>query len=504
MRIFSPRSGVVLFLLLTMNFPLTGQPKTLTILHTNDMHAGYLAHEATWVQATPKPLVGGFKELAWTIDSVRKTVHPSILLDAGDVMTGTPISDFRYQNVTGGALVVMMNTIGYDAWTYGNHDLDISQENLRSLISLAKFPTIDANVSDSGGSLTHITSPWMIIEREGMKIGIIGVMSRDLFQLTNTNNLKGLAVQTPATLVQSLIDSLVPKTDLIIALTHEGVDQDSLLAASTHGLNVIIGGHSHTRLRTPLRVNDVAICQAGANCENLGRITVTVEHHKLLSVDGQLLQLWARHQNEPTVVSALVDEVQHSLEKDFQAVIGTLSVDWKRDGKGESNIGDFIADAIREEGHAAVAVTNSSGIRKDLNAGPVRKNDLFEVMPFRNVLCTFLVTGKELRGLALRHATDLAGGKAPLQFSGLTVTWKRDGGSAVVVSAKIDGKEITDDQQIRFATSDFIVNQGEKYLGFLPKSVEYTSSTVYAALVEKVNRDKTINSRIENRFEEIH
>jgi 5'-nucleotidase/UDP-sugar diphosphatase len=504
MRTFTCLAVAVVLLLLLSQLPLAAQQKTLTILHTNDMHAGYLAHEATWSQSTPKPLVGGFKELAWTIDSLRKSLHTTLLLDAGDVMTGTPISDYRYQNVAGGALIAMMNAIGYDAWTYGNHDLDISQENLRGLIGLAKFPTLDANVADSSGNLPRMTAPSLIITRDSIKIGIIGVMSRDLFQLTNTNNLKGLAVRTPATTIQSLIDSLTPKTDLLIALTHEGVDQDSLLAEATHGLNIIIGGHSHTRLRKPLRINNVIVCQAGANCENLGEITLTVENHTIISANGQLIQLWARHQSAPTVVSALVDEVQQSLEKEFQTAIGTLTVDWKRDGKAESNIGDFIADAIREEGHAGVAVTNSSGIRKDFNAGPIRKNDLFEIMPFRNVLCTFMVSGKELRALVLRHAGDLAAGKSSLQFSGLKVTWKRDGGAAVIVSLQIQGKDVTDDQQILFATSDFVVNQGDKYLGFTPKGVDYTSATVYAALVAKVERDKTINSHIENRFEEIH
>lgn len=482
----------------------SAQPKTITILHTNDIHAGYLAHEATWIQTTPKPLVGGFKELAWTIDSVRKAVHPTILLDAGDIMTGTPISDYVYQNVSGGALIAMMNAIGYDAWTFGNHDLDISQENLRALISLARFPTTNANVVDSSGALARVVVPALTIEREGMKIGVIGAMSRDLFRLTNTNNLHGLLVRPPASALQPIIDSLLPKTDLIIALTHEGVEDDSLLALGTHGLNVIIGGHSHTRLRKPIVVNGVEICQAGANCENLGEITLTVDHHTLLSVNGGLLQLWAHHQNEVTPVAKIVDDVQHALEKDFQEVIGTLTVDWKRGGRGESNIGDFVADAIREEGHADVAVTNSSGIRKDMNAGPIHKNDIFEIMPFRNILCTFTISGRQLRTLAQRHAADLAEGRAAIQFSGLKATWKRDGGSAVLVSLTVGGKDVADDRQYVFATSDFVVNQGDKYLGFTPAGVVSTSSTVYAALIAKVQRDKTISSQVENRFEETH
>ena len=115
------------------------QPKTLTILHTNDMHASFIPHEAYWIRITPKPMVGGFKELYFTVDSIRKALPATLLLDAGDVMTGNPITERKYEDVYGGALFQMMNMIGYDAWCPGNHDFDVSQENLAGLISLSTF-----------------------------------------------------------------------------------------------------------------------------------------------------------------------------------------------------------------------------------------------------------------------------------------------------------------------------------------------------------------------------
>src|SRR5262249_13543276 len=120
----------------------SGQPKSLTILHTNDIHASYVPHEALWVQSDPKPMVWGFEELWWTVDSLRKPKGATVLLDGGDIMTGTPISDIEYKEASGGALFEMMNMTGYDAWTIGNHDLDISQDNLRKLTAIAKFPTV--------------------------------------------------------------------------------------------------------------------------------------------------------------------------------------------------------------------------------------------------------------------------------------------------------------------------------------------------------------------------
>jgi 5'-nucleotidase/UDP-sugar diphosphatase len=504
MKVF--KRAILLFLTgqLLSFYSLTAQPKTITILHTNDMHAGFLPHEATWIQATPKPTIGGIKELAWTIDSLRKVHHTTFLLDAGDVMTGTPISEYVYQGVAGGALFAMMNDIGYDVWTIGNHDLDISQENLRGLMGIAKFPTISANLTDSTGQLILGNKPYVIIERDGMKIGVIGIMSRDLFQLTNTNNLKGLMVGSPVATAQKYVDSLQSKTDLIVALTHEGVDDDSVLAASTHGINVIIGGHSHTRLKTPKSINGVLVCQTGSNCEYVGELNLTVENHSVVSSDGKLIPLWTSHQSSDSPVAKLVDDVKQAIDKDFNEVIGSLVADWKRNSRGESNIGDFIADAICQTANAQVGITNSSGIRKDQSSGPIRKVDLFEIMPFRNIVCTFTINGKDLREFSERYMLSLIDGRSPLQLSGLTCVWKRIDGKPTIVTLNAAGKEIADDQSYLCATSDFVVNQGDKYLGFQPQHVQYLSATVYQAMVDKVRHDKTINSQIEDRFKEQH
>ena len=165
--------------------PVGCQPKTLTILHTNDIHAAFLPHEAFWVQSSPKPLVGGVQELSWVADSVRTAKGDVLMLDGGDIMTGTPIAEFEYKNATGGALFEMMNLIGYDAWTIGNHDLDISQENLRHLIGILKFPTTSANLLDSLKLPPFKNQMYLTLNKNGLKIGIIGFMSRDLFHLTN-------------------------------------------------------------------------------------------------------------------------------------------------------------------------------------------------------------------------------------------------------------------------------------------------------------------------------
>ncbi|HSQ77000.1 MAG TPA: metallophosphatase, partial [Bacteroidota bacterium] len=269
------------------------QPSTLTILHTNDMHATFVPREAAWVKGSPKPMVGGFKQLEYTINSYRKDPDKVLLLDAGDVMTGNPITERVFRGAQGGALFEMMNLMGYDAWCVGNHDLDVSQENLAGLVKIAGFPTTSANLVKGKDLFPQGNQPYVLLERGGVRIGIIGVMSQELYGLVIQTNLTGIRVLSPAETVQRYIDELDPKTDLLIALTHQGATDDSILAANVEGLDLIVGGHSHTRLQSPLVVNGVYILQAGSNTENLGVADLVVENDRIARIDGKLVQLWA-------------------------------------------------------------------------------------------------------------------------------------------------------------------------------------------------------------------
>lgn len=483
---------------------LVAQPKAVTILHTNDMHASFVPHEAYWVRTDPKPMVGGFLELGWKVDSIRNVRAGSLVLDGGDVMTGNPIAEILYKGAYGGALFEMMNAIGYDAWTIGNHDLDISQANLKKLTEIAKFATTSANLVDSAGGFPFANKQYLIIDRSGLRIGVIGLMSEDLFNLTNTNNLVGLKVLPVAQVLQKVIDEIGGRTDLIIALTHEGVEEDSVLATKVHGLDVIIGAHSHTRLRSGKQVNGVIICQTGSNCENLGELDLTVENHKVTSFEEKLIPLWIRPSYPENPVYDLVKQFREMVQKEYGEVICTLKSDLRRSRGGESNIGHLIAGAIRQGTDADVAVTNSAGIRKDLAAGSVTKLDVFEVLPFRNYLCAFKLTGKELRSFIQRSVQAIVDGRTSLEFSGFRCTWKSVGGRADIDSLTIGGTPINDDHIYRCGTIDYVINQADRYLGFVPKDVSYSQTLLFQSVVDQIKSGKVLGEIGENHFQEVH
>ncbi|MDI6779162.1 MAG: bifunctional UDP-sugar hydrolase/5'-nucleotidase [Bacteroidota bacterium] len=475
------------------------QPKSITILHTNDIHANFIPHEAFWKRETPKPLVSGFNELFLIADSIKK-VKKALLLDAGDVMTGNPITEYSYKGAYGGALFEMMNMTGYDAWCPGNHDLDISQENLIKLTKIAKFPTLSANLVNSKNKLAYNNKEYVIFKKGGLRIGLIGIISQSLYNLVNKNNLIGIKVLSPKETTQRLVDLLDPKTDLIIALTHQGVQEDSILAANVTGLDVIIGGHSHTRLSTPKVVNDVIIVQAGSNCENLGELELTIENDKVVKYEGKLIQLWARESYPKNKLSNFVESFKNRIDKNYSEIIGELVTDWKR-MNGESGIGNFITDVQRQAAHADVAFMNNHGIRKDLSAGSITKNDLFEVLPFRNVLTTFKLSGKQLKSIVEYYIQR----KSPIQISGITAQYKKmDDGTIEFLKLEINGKQVDEEKMYICVANDYLVGEAKRHFGLEVNDAIYLKLTLFEEVEKAIRKAKKIDSKIENRIQEVN
>ncbi len=440
-------------------------PRTLTILHTNDMHATFVPREAMWVKTTPRPMVGGFARLQAVADSVRAGRTDVLMMDAGDVMTGNPITERFYRKASGGALFEMMNMIGYDVWCPGNHDLDISQDNLRGLVSIARFPTVSANLLNDRLEFPLGNRPYVILERGGIRIGVIGIMSQELSSLVNQNNLVGLRVLSPVETVQRYIDELDPKTDLLIALTHQGVDEDSALASEVRGLDVIVGGHSHTRLKKPKVVNDVIIVQTGANTENLGVLDLTVADDRVERYDGRLITLWAGQDRPANRVGVFADSLHKEIETEYSEVIGVLREDWiRRDTL--TAFASFVTEAQRAAVQADVAFMNVHGIRKDIAAGPLTKRDLFEALPFRNALTTFQLSGKELRQV-LDHAVRT---RQAIYVTGISGQWQKKPDSILVWSGLRVGSSVIDDKRLYSCTaSDYFVGEARRYLGLQPR-----------------------------------
>jgi 2',3'-cyclic-nucleotide 2'-phosphodiesterase (5'-nucleotidase family) len=474
----------------------TQRPKQITFLYTNDIHAHFTPAPAN----KNRPPIGGFVALDYYVKQQRKLAPASLLLDAGDLMTGNLISDMDYKGAQGGALIEMMNMIGYDGRTFGNHDCDKPITNLAKLNALANFPTFCANFVDSAGK-DFTGEKYHIYNVGGFKVGVIGITYYPMAGMASPASLLGFNSTDPVEAVNNVVPKIEPITDIIVVLSHIGIEADRELARKTKDVDIIIGGHSHTRLDKPEKVNGVLIVQAGSYASYLGRIDLAIAGDSIENYSDTLISLRVKDIQPDPKLTGMVDSIAAIIEKQYGEVIGTLKSDWKS-GRGESNIGDWLTDAIRLKTGADVAFMNTGGIRRDIPAGPITLKDIKEMLPFENYIATFECTGGDLQKMFGINAENDSGGIARdgLQMSGVNYTYRTAGGQSNIIKINIGGKTINPNKNYRVATLDYVIDNADKYFGFIPQNVNKTGLLLSDLIIGAIKEAGTIDSKIDGRI----
>lgn len=253
--------------------------KQFVILHTNDTHSRIEPLPETDRYAAGK---GGVERRINYIEQVRKAHSNVLLFDAGDFLQGTP-----YFNLFKGRVEVeAMNMMHYDAVTLGNHEFDYGLELLEQVVRAATFPIVSSNYDFTDTALAGLIKPYLILQRDGVKIGVIGIDVQPE-GLISSGNYKGMKYLDPVETANKLAAQLRTQhnCDLIICLSHLGYNPDTRLAESTRNIDLIIGGHSHTFMEKPdIRKNlddeDVMVYQTVGRGVYVGRIEMTLEKVK--------------------------------------------------------------------------------------------------------------------------------------------------------------------------------------------------------------------------------
>lgn len=274
----STNNFIILCLSLFLAFPVFSQKK-IVILHTNDTHSRIEPIPQTDRTAPGK---GGVERRASYVDKVRKENKNVLLFDAGDFLQGTP-----YFNLFKGEVEVKtMNLMKYDAATLGNHEFDYGLEVLAEVIQRADFPIISSNYDFSQTVLAGLVKSYIILKRDGIRIGVIGIDVKPQ-GLIASNNYKGMKFLDPVNTANEFAELLRSqhKCDVVICLSHLGYEQDMTLAESTRNIDLIIGGHSHTYMKEPeIRKNlddkKVMIYQTNGRGIYVGKVDVELEKGK--------------------------------------------------------------------------------------------------------------------------------------------------------------------------------------------------------------------------------
>ncbi|RPJ36055.1 MAG: bifunctional metallophosphatase/5'-nucleotidase, partial [Deltaproteobacteria bacterium] len=302
-----------LFLFWISAAPGFGQPVHIRILHLNDFHGFAEAYKPFGSQ---EPL-GGVAYLAARAMELRRE-KPTLLLAAGDMIQGN-----NWANLSQGESVVeLMNTMNFDALAVGNHEFDFGQEVLKKRISDSRFPVLGANVEGLEG-----LKPYVIKELNGIKIAVIGLVTEETPVSTHPRNVSGLRFSPPSEVLAKQLPELRQKAKVIIVLSHIGHAADRSLAEKVKGIDVIVGGHSHTKVMKPARIGDTWIVQAWEHGKALGVMDLTLQDGKVVAAEGRLEEIKPIAGREDRAIQNLVEKYQKRVNAVLNAALGEAQID---------------------------------------------------------------------------------------------------------------------------------------------------------------------------------
>ncbi len=434
----------------------------VVILYTNDVHcaidtnigyAGVAAYEKAYEDAG----------------------YDVLLVDCGDAVQGAAVGTLS----TGEYIVDIMNEVGYDVATIGNHEFDYGMDRFNELVEMAEYPYVSANFTDLEGNT--ILSPYAVLEAGGYSIAFVGASTPETFSKSTPTYFQDEegnfiysfcggndGADLYAAVQAAVDDARAEGADYVVVLSHLGTEASSVpftstdLIANTSGIDVVLDGHSHSVWEMEIEQNkdgeDVVMSSTGTQLTALGSLMIDAEGNLATQLHTETI-----FQDDET--AAFIDGIEAQYADTLATVVATSDVDLtiydptETDADGnpirlirsqETNLGDLCADAYRAISGADIAFVNGGGIRDSIPAGDITYEQIIAVHPFGNALCVVEATGQEILDaleMSVRHVPDETGGF--LQVSGLTFEVNMGVESSVVVDDADMFVEVAGDRRVQ-------------------------------------------------------
>lgn len=485
-------------------FPLWAD-RHLVIFHTNDVHGYISAREATFYKENPKRMIGGFGVLA---NVIQQEQEPKIWLDSGDFFFASPEGNMS----KGESVLTLANTLGLTAMAVGNHEFDFGPRRLEELAKKAKFPFLSANVRlrKSEKERPAYVKPYIIKEVGGVKVGIIGLITPRTPLGALPKYVRHLKFLRPVNEAAASVKDLREQgCELVIAVTHIGLAQEGenyedekYLAAQAPGLDVILGGHSHTRLSKALQdpVNKTIVIQSGSYLTQVGRLELWVgQDGKVSRFEHRLMDLWVDELGQDPRALRLLAPFKEEVDRKLSEVVGETKVDLTTSREGESLMGDIVADCIKETVQADIGIQNSGGIRTSIPAGPMTLRHLYNALPFENTIYMVTLTGSQVKDLLEASFSEAT---SRLQVSGLMIRYDmtRPKGHRLI-EVLVNKKPVLITQNYVVATNNFLADGGDGYKIFLNgASRKDTRIVLRDAMTECIKKRSPLKPALEGRL----
>jgi 2',3'-cyclic-nucleotide 2'-phosphodiesterase (5'-nucleotidase family) len=451
----------------------------VTLIFTNDMESAYEPVPAWWRDDMAH--IGGIAELTTLIRNIRRDEPNVFLFDSGDIFTGA------LSRLTDGALMFeFMITMGYDAMAIGNHEFDYGEAILEWQKNRAPFPVLGANLYYKGTD-HPFAQRHTIIERNGIRIGVIGTLGQDAASSAIAPpHIDELDVTDPAGAIRASVGELRDDVDLIVALTHQGhtapmqtdaeadprldrdIDKDIALAGEVEGIDVLFGGHADAGTWEPV-VNPktgTLIMQTFGQATYLGYLQLTLdgETRKIKSYDGKLIPVDSDQLEPDPVITEKMGRYRASFPE-ITEVVGQTEARLNRRYFDEADLGNLLADVAVEMTGADIGLIHPGTIRKDIPKGDIEIADILDTNPFVDPIVVMEVTGAQLQEIMEQSFTLLRG---LLQVSGLEVVYDTSKPERQrLVSLHHNGFPIQANDVFTVATPAIIAEGGDHYDEFL-------------------------------------
>jgi 2',3'-cyclic-nucleotide 2'-phosphodiesterase (5'-nucleotidase family) len=480
-----------------LSFPgaaFSSEAHDLVIYHTNDVH-GY-AFEAKNDEGRLTRV--GYDRLKALVDA-----DPSphkLLLDAGDVLHGQSFATVRRGELMG----IVLSLAGYDALAVGNHDFDYGWERLLEISDKYRLNFLAANVTKKTGG--HILPPTFMRSWSDLKVGVFGLSTPETRTSTDPRNIEALEIRDPIEAAREAVKALKAEgADIIVAVTHMGSEpycepMSQTIAEKVPGIDVIIDGHSHSKIAAAVKRADgeTLVASAGNYFENVGRVTADKKAGGEYSFSAKTLPA-SSPEIESTAPDPAMREAMGALKAELDKELGVvvMNAPFDLDGARErvrsssTNLGRVVCASLVEATGADAAILNGGSFRDSIPKGDVTKGHFLSVFPYGNYVYLIDITGADLLA-ALNHGLGMPGAGGFPQFWGADVTAKKrevtasDGKKSEVfeaASVTVGGKPLDPAATYRLATNDFMYAGGDGYGMF--KKYDYRE---YATL-EEIFRD---------------
>ena len=455
--------------------------KKLTILHSNDMHGDFLAEEID------ENLVGGVSMLSGYVGKVRAEEKNTIYCIAGDMFRGSVI-DSEFQGIS---TIEIMNMLAPDVVTLGNHETDYGIAHLLFIEKCAKFPIINANLHIKTNG-ARLFKPHHIIEIDGMKILFIGILTQEVLSQTKNDGIIGTFVDIDeATSEIGKICNAYNKIDidLTVLLTHIGFEEDKKLAAQLDpacGVDVIVGGHSHTFIEEPAVVNDVVIVQAGTGTDQIGRfdIVVDTDHNCIDSYTWRTVPINNEYCPRDEALEKILRHYKGQTDKKYGRLITRMKKQLTHPSRNqETALGGLLSDIMCESLGLDVMLLGSGSVRSTELGPIVLYSDLCECFPYDDASYMLQVTGAQFKRMIKYMVRDEVWEGVHNEFyqlsSGMRVVYDR--ATHEFLKFDLKGKPVEDDKIYKIGLQQFHFNNLEDFFNISFDEISENAKPVVVA-----------------------